>query len=91
MNDIQIFETPVRKISNRGVRKVIGHFASLKNGGPVPWESQLERDNLYLTEFDKDVIEYRTQTVRIYYRMKNTKSSFLSSRKFARIKALRSG
>ena len=41
----------VRKIINKGNRKVIGRFPSLKLKRNVWWESQLERDYIYILEF----------------------------------------
>lgn len=66
----------VRKFTNRGsTTKVIGKFPSLKNGKPVWWESQLERDFLYLLEIDDDVVSYYEQPLRIPYRL-NGKQHF---------------
>ena len=56
----------VRRITNGG-RKVIGKFPSIKNGGMVWWESQIERDYFYLLEFDSDVIIYWAQPLKIRY------------------------
>lgn len=51
----------VRKITNKGTKKVIGKFPSLKMNRTVRWESQLERDYIYLLEFDPDVLSYKEQ------------------------------
>lgn len=57
-----------RKINNRGSRsKIIGKFPSLKMGKIVWFESQIERDFIYLLEFDREVISYREQPERIAY------------------------
>lgn len=56
----------VRKITNGG-KKVIGKFPSSKMGKMVWWESQVERDYLYLLEFDPDVISYEEQPLKISY------------------------
>ena len=56
-----------RKITNTGTLKNIGKFPSLKNGKLVWFESHLERDFIYLTEFDKDVVQYREQPFKIQY------------------------
>lgn len=56
-----------RKIRNTGTLKNIGKFPSIKNGKIVWFESHLERDFIYLTEFDKDVIQYREQPFKIQY------------------------
>ncbi len=58
----------VRAFTNRGsTTKVIGKFPSLKTGKSVWWESQIERDMIYLLEFDSDVLTYREQPLRIQY------------------------
>lgn len=46
---------------------VIGKFSSLKMKTVIWWESQLERDYLYLLEIDPDVISYCGQPFRIHY------------------------
>jgi hypothetical protein len=46
---------------------VIGKFPSLKTGKTVWWESQIERDMIYLLEFDNRVSTYREQPLRIHY------------------------
>lgn len=56
-----------RKITNTGTLKNIGKFPSIKNGKLVWFESHLERDFIYLTEFDKDVVQYREQPFKIQY------------------------
>ena len=56
-----------RKITNSGGNKVIGKFPSLKLNKVVWYESLLERDYLYLLEFDPDVVSFREQPGRIYY------------------------
>jgi len=57
----------VRKITNKGGKKVIGKFPSLKMGRLIWWESQIERDYIYLLEFDPAVISYEEQPLRISY------------------------
>lgn len=58
----------VRKIVNRGsTTKVIGKFPSLKMGKTVWFESQIERDYIYLLEFDGDVLSYQEQPERVRY------------------------
>jgi hypothetical protein len=58
----------VRKIGNRGsTTKVIGKFPSLKMGKTVWFESQIERDFIYLLEFDGDVLFYQEQPEKINY------------------------
>lgn len=56
-----------RKITNRGSKKVIGKFPSLKANTSIVWESQLERDYIYLLEIDPDVLTYQGQPFTIVY------------------------
>lgn len=58
---------PARKITNHGREVVTGGFASFKNNRTVKWESQIERDLLYLLEFDDSIQSYFSQAVRISY------------------------
>jgi TnsA endonuclease N terminal len=60
-----------RKITNKGIRKVIGKFPSMKLKKTIWWESQLERDYIYLLEFDPDVISYQEQPFTILYNASN--------------------
>lgn len=66
---------PVRKIRNTGSKKHIGTFPSEKNGRPIDWESLLERDYIYLLEFDRGVKSYTEQplTLTTRYNGKNYK------------------
>ena len=59
----------VRKITNKGCKKIIGKFPSLKLGRLIWWESQIERDYIYLLEFDPAVISYEEQPIRISYHL----------------------
>lgn len=56
-----------REITNRGTKKNIGKFPSLKMGRIIWYESLLERDYIYLLEFDSDVVAYYEQPCRIHY------------------------
>jgi hypothetical protein len=61
----------MRNITNRaGFKKTIGKFPSLKMGRMVKWESQIERDFLYLLEFDPDVLIFHEQPVEISFAYK---------------------
>jgi len=62
-----------RKITNTGTLKNIGKFPSLKNGKTVWFESHLERDFIFLTEFDREVIKYREQPFQVQYLMDGKK------------------
>lgn len=61
----------VRKPSNKGgVNKFIGKFPSFRLNLLLWFESILERDFLYLLEFDHfDVISFHDQPCRIHYRL----------------------
>ena len=58
---------PVRKISNIRSKKNTGFFPSKKIGRPVAFESLLERDYIFLIEFDNDVTYYQEQPLSIQY------------------------
>lgn len=66
----------LRKISNKGTKKVIGKFSSLKMGQVIWWESQIERDYIYLLEFDPDVVSYEEQPLRIEYYLDGKKHRY---------------
>ena len=57
---------PVRKVSNRG-GNIIGHFPSLKLGRMVAFESLIERDFIYLLDFESDVAWFAEQPLTIPY------------------------
>lgn len=61
------WEQVVRKITNKGTKKCIGQFPSIKTGRNVWYESTIERDYIYLMEFDPDVIRYKEQPFRVKY------------------------
>jgi hypothetical protein len=56
-----------RKITNTGTLKNIGKFPSIKTGSTVYFESLLERDYIYLLDYDPDVIRFREQPLKIEY------------------------
>ncbi len=56
----------VRKVSNRD-GNVIGHFPSLKMGHMIAFESLIERDFIYLLDFEQDVEQFAEQPVTISY------------------------
>lgn len=62
---------PARKIVNTRSKKNIGYFPSKKNERLVVFESHIERDYIYLLEYDRDVIEYKEQPLKITYRDNN--------------------
>jgi hypothetical protein len=50
-----------RKVITRAPQRLVGRFPSAKNACTIHWESQLERDLVYLLEFDPTVVGYREQ------------------------------
>lgn len=56
-----------RKIRNTRSKKIIGKFPSVKMNEIVWWESQIERDYIYLLEIDPDVISYKSQPFFLNY------------------------
>jgi hypothetical protein len=57
---------PVRKVSNRG-GNLVGRFPSLKMERMVAFESLIERDFIYLLDFEQDVEWFAEQPVTISY------------------------
>jgi hypothetical protein len=59
-------DMPVRKVSNRG-GNIIGKFPSIKMRRMIAFESLLERDFIYLLDYDKDVEWFEEQPLTIEY------------------------
>ncbi len=57
---------PVRKVSNRG-GNIIGRFPSIKMGRMIAFESLLERDFIYLLDYDARVERFEEQPLTIEY------------------------
>lgn len=57
---------PVRKVANHG-HNIIGRFPSLKLGRMVDFESLIERDYIYLLDFDPAVASFTEQPLTIGY------------------------
>jgi hypothetical protein len=57
---------PVRTVSNRG-GNIIGKFPSLKMGRMIAFESLLERDFIYLLDYDANVEWFEEQPLTIEY------------------------
>jgi TnsA endonuclease N terminal len=57
---------PVRKVSNRG-GNVVGRFPSMKMGRMIAFESLLERDFIYLLDYDIRVEWFEEQPLTIEY------------------------
>jgi hypothetical protein len=57
-----------RKVTNKGFRKFIGKFSSFIHKKIIAYESRLERDFLYLVEWDHlDVLGVWEQACRVHY------------------------
>jgi hypothetical protein len=65
----------VRKVSNRG-GNIIGHFPSLKLHRMVAFESLLERDFIYLLDFESDVGWFAEQPLAIPYQYEGKALSY---------------
>jgi hypothetical protein len=61
---------PVRKVSNRG-GNIIGKFPSLKLKRMVAFESTIERDLLYLLDYEADISFFEEQPLVIKYQHGN--------------------
>ena len=55
---------PIRNIPIQN-RSVAGYFYSYKNGKTIAFESQLEKKCFLMLEFDKNVISYEEQPLKI--------------------------
>lgn len=69
-------EIRTRKITNTRSKKVIGKFPSLKMNTTIMWESQLERDYIYLLEIDTDAVAYWGQPLTIAYDRHNRRKKY---------------
>lgn len=58
---------PVRNVSDRHGRNRVGKFPSLKLGRMVAFESSLERDQIFLLEYDPTVVSFEEQPLTIPY------------------------
>ena len=58
---------PARKIPRFGAQKNIGKFASVKTGRIAWYESLLERDHMYLLDFDPQVTCWHEQPFKFRY------------------------
>ncbi len=65
----------VRKVSNRG-GNIVGQFPSLKLGRMVAFESLIERDFVYLLDYEPSVEHYSEQPVVIRYQHANKKRQY---------------
>lgn len=68
-----------KKIRDFGLKNfsLSGNITSIKKNDLVSFESSLERDYIYLLEFDNKILQYCEQPLRIYYKTKNKKSHYV--------------
>jgi hypothetical protein len=77
-------DKPVRKITNNFGKKNTGFFPSKKNGRSIAYESLLERDYMYLLEYDKEVISFTEQPVTLEYNYLDRKRTYTPDLKVVR-------
>jgi hypothetical protein len=65
----------MRRLTNKG-KKHIGKFPSAKNRRPVWYESLLERDFIFLLEFDPEVVAYREQPIKLTFCLDDKKRTY---------------
>lgn len=66
---------PVRKATNRG-RNIIGYFPSIKMGRMINFESLIERDFIYLLDFEPGVEQFCEQPMTIEYHYEGKKRRY---------------
>ena len=66
---------PVRKIKKSYI-SCVGYFKSYKNNKQLAFESILERDFFTLLEFDKSVITFEEQPLKIKYQLETSTSRY---------------
>lgn len=66
----------MRKITNTGSSKIIGKFPSEKSGRLVGYESQLERDYVFLMEYDRKVACFTHQPLRLRFTLNGKKRTY---------------
>lgn len=66
--DINVSDTPLRRVIRRGSTMHNGRFASRKMGRTIPWESSNELAFLTLAELDADIISIRAQPIEFQWR-----------------------
>jgi hypothetical protein len=65
----------VRRVSNRG-GNIVGHFPSLKLGRMVAFESLIERDFIYLLDYEPAVEHFSEQPLVIRYQHAGKKRQY---------------
>lgn len=77
-------DKPVRKIKNNCGKKNTGFFPSSKNGRSIAYESLLEKDLMYLLEFDDNVTAFTEQPLTIEYNILDKKRRYTPDLKVVR-------
>lgn len=77
LSDSFLERKPVRRIVTKRRKRVVGQIVSAKMQRLVPWESQLERDYLYLLEADPQVIAYFAQPERLPYLLHGRRHTYV--------------
>lgn len=77
-------DDPVRKIKNNTSKKNIGYFPSKKNQKSIAYESLLEKDYMYLLEYDKDVLSFTEQPLTIEYNCFDKRRTYTPDLKVSR-------
>jgi len=69
----------LKKVRNIGLKKfsLTGNITSLKQNSQISFESSLERDYIYLLEFDTTVDEYFEQPLKIFYEVEGKKRYYV--------------
>ena len=69
----------LKKVRNIGLKSfsLSGRVVSLKRNDLVSFESSLERDFIHCLEFDKSVIAYYEQPLKIFYEVNNSKRYYV--------------
>ncbi len=76
---------PVRRVVTKRRKRMVGQIVSAKMQRLVPWESQLERDYLYLLEADPQVIAYFAQPERLPYLLHGRRHTYVPDLEIVRV------
>jgi hypothetical protein len=68
---------PVRRVVTKRRKRIVGKVVSAKMGRLIPWESQLERDYMYLLEANPQVIAYFAQPERLPYLLRGQRHTYV--------------
>ncbi len=68
---------PVRRVVTKRRKRIVGKVVSAKMECLIPWESQLERDYMYLLEANPQVIAYFAQPERLPYLLHDRRHTYV--------------